>query len=317
MKKPPRIVVIGSLVFDFVARAPRLPRTGETLLGDMFGMFPGGKGANQAVQAARLGAEVYMVGRVGDDLLGERLLSSLHESGVHTEFVKRDPSAQTAACCIHVDSQGNNAIIIVPEANMACSPEDVDAVEEVIQSANAVICQLEIPLPTVAHAVNLAAKHGVLVILNPAPAQQIHESLLSKVTVLTPNEIEAEFLSGIAPSMKPPAGLAHDSWESRVARKLLAAGPQSVIVTLGERGAYLASEQIERLVPTFRVPVVDATAAGDAFNGALAVALAEGQAIEDAVTFANAAGALATTRVGAQPSLASRAEVETLLRETK
>jgi ribokinase len=308
----PRIVVIGSLVFDFVARAPRLPRKGETILGDQFGMFPGGKGANQAVQAGRLGAEVYLVGRIGDDVLGERLLTSLKENGVATDFVRRDPAVKTAACCIHVDEQGNNSIIIVPESNLACSREDVDTAAEVIRAAGMMICQLEIALGTVNYAVEVAARQGVPVILNPAPAQSGLERLLAQVTYVTPNETEAEILTGLPAS----TGTSSESWESAVSRKLLALGPQAVILTVGERGAYLANHDGERLIPTFRVPVLDATAAGDAFTGALGVALAEGRKIEDAIRFANAAGALATTRVGAQPSLASRSEVEQLLAKT-
>src|SRR5438067_2172024 len=153
MKRKPRIVVVGSLVVDFVAKAPRLPRKGETLLGEMFGMFPGGKGANQAVQAGRLGAEVHMVGRVGDDALADLLLASLAESGVGTEFVQRDPLLKTASCCIHVDHDGNNAIIIVPQANLACSAEDVDRAADVVRSADLLVCQLEIPIATVEYAV--------------------------------------------------------------------------------------------------------------------------------------------------------------------
>src|SRR5262249_43185028 len=150
MKAKPRIVVVGSLVVDFVARAPHLPCKGETVLGDMFGMFPGGKGANQAVQAGRLGADVHIVGRVGDDSLAGHLLQSLTESGVATEFVRRDLPLKTASCCIHVDHQGNNAIIIVPQANSACSVEDVDAAAKLLRSADMLLCQLEIPLTTVA-----------------------------------------------------------------------------------------------------------------------------------------------------------------------
>jgi ribokinase len=305
----PRIVVIGSLVFDFVARAPRLPRKGETILGDRFGMFPGGKGANQAVQAARLGAEVYLVGRIGDDVLGERLLASLKENGVATDFVRRDPAVKTAACCIHVDDQGQNAIIIVPEANLACSRADVDAAADVLRSAGVVVCQLEIALPTVEYAVGVAARQGVPVILNPAPAQPLPAELLAQVTILTPNETEAEILTGMPVS--PSSGAF--AWESAVAQKLRMMGPQTVILTLGERGAYLATGDLEQHVPTYPVQVVDATAAGDAFTGALAVALGEGQLMDAAIRFANAAGTLATTRAGAQPSLASRAEVEGLL----
>jgi len=307
MKRRPRIVVVGSLVFDFVAKADRLPRKGETILGEMFGMFPGGKGANQAVQAGRLGAEVFMVGRVGDDFLAESLLSSLQESGVATEFVKRDRSVKTAACCIHVDGQGNNAIIIVPEANQACSQEDVDAARELIRSADVVLCQLEIALSTVAYTIGLAAEHGVPVSLNPAPAQQVPAGVFSRVTILTPNETEAEALAGV------PLSGDLSFWEVEAGQKLLAMGPETVIITLGERGACLLTGEQARRIPTYRVSVVDATAAGDAFNGALAVALAEGRELENAIALANAAGALATTRAGAQPSLPSRDEVEALL----
>jgi len=313
MKTRPRIVVIGSLVFDFVAKAARLPRKGETVLGEMFGMFPGGKGANQAVQAGRLGAEVYMVGRVGDDFLADRLLASLVESGVGTEFVRRDPALKTASCCIHVDNEGNNAIVIVPQANMACSPADVDRAANVLRSSDILLCQLEIPIPTVGYAVAIAAQSGVPVILNPAPAQRIEASLRSQVTILTPNETEAEFLSDIARAAD--AGPTGDSWPGRAAEKMLGFGQQTVVITLGERGAYLATRSVQQLIPAYPVAVVDTTAAGDAFNGALGVALAEGRELAEAVTFANAAGALATTRAGAQPSLAWRQEVDTLMRQ--
>jgi len=304
MKTKPRIVVVGSLVMDFVARGPRLPQKGETILGDMFGMYPGGKGANQSVQAARLGAEVLMVGCVGDDLFGETLLSSLRESNVDTQFVRQDPSVKTAACCIHVDRQGNNAITIVPEANLACGPADIDLAADVIRSADLVVCQLEVPLATVQYALQLAADGQIRTILNPAPAQPLSPTLLATVTILTPNETEAQVLTAEAIGI---------GGESRVARALLSKGPQSVVITLGERGAYLVTRKMERLIPAFQVQVQDATAAGDAFNGALAVALAEGYELEDAIVFANATGALSTTRPGAQPSLPHRSEVDALL----
>jgi ribokinase len=305
MKRRARIVVAGSLVFDFVARAPRLPRKGETVLGEQFGMYPGGKGANQAVQAARLGAEVFLIGCVGRDFLGDRLLASLQESRVNSDFVRRDAALQTAACCIHVDHEGQNTIVIVPEANQACSPEDVSAAAEVIRTADVLVCQLEIPLATVTHAAELAARDQIRFLLNPAPAQPLPDSLLAVTTVVTPNEIEAEILTGLPPSL--PA------WESRAAQELCRRGAATAILTLGERGAYLATTSAGRLIAGYRVPVIDATAAGDAFSGALAVALAEGKELSEGVAFANAAGALATTRPGAQPSLATRAEVEELL----
>jgi ribokinase len=310
--KRPRIVVVGSLVFDFVARASRLPQPGETLLGDRFGMFPGGKGANQAVQAGRLGAEVFLIGRVGDDFLADRLVASLAESGVVTDFVRRDTSVKTAACCIHVDAAGQNAIVIVPEANAACSPDDVDAAARIIAGADVLLCQLEVPVPTVVHAFRLAAARGVRTILNPAPAHPDAAGLCAGVTVLTPNESEAEALAAQAAGSPTPPHPQTD-WESSTAHRLWRLGANHVVITCGARGAYLASPERERLIPTYPVAVVDTTAAGDAFNGALAVALAEGQELVQAVAFANAAGAASTTRPGAQPSLAWRPEVEALM----
>lgn len=310
MSNKARIVVVGSLVFDFVARAIRLPNSGETLLGDFFGMFPGGKGANQAVQAGRLGADVHMVGCVGDDFPGERLLNSLRENGVATQLVRRDATARTAACCIHVDAHGNNAIVMVPEANAACSVADVEAAREWIALADVLLLQLEIPLDTVARAIQIAGEHEIPVILNPAPAQVLPPEFLSRITVLTPNEIEAEMMSGLNRSGRTSAR----AWENQAAGVLRQRGAPTVIITLAERGAHLTTEGLEAVVPTFAVQAVDSTAAGDAFNGALAVALAEGRGILDATRFANAAGALATTKPGAQPSLAGRADVEALMR---
>ena len=310
MKQRPRIVVLGSLVFDFVARAPRLPRLGETLLGDFFGMFPGGKGANQAVQAGRLGAEVFMIGRVGQDFLGEQLLTSLRASGVTTEFVREDTAVKTAACCIHVDAQGQNAIVIVPEANLACGREDVDAAAKVIRSADVLVCQLEIPVATVAYAVALAAEQRRTVILNPAPAQPLPESILACVTVLTPIDTEAEVLTG-CPVKQPGHGEPDFCASlSKAAAQLLGSGVENVIITLGEQGAYLRTKEREQHYPAFPITPVDTTAAGDAFNGALAVALGEGKSMDEAIRFANAAGALSTTRAGAQPSMARRDALE-------
>jgi ribokinase len=309
MKHRPRIVVIGSLVMDFVAKGARLPDKGETVLGESFGMFPGGKGANQAVQASRLGAEVFMVGSVGDDSFGDALVTSLKESHVDTRFVQKRAALKTAACCIHVDAEGNNSIVIVPEANIACTEDQVDAAAGVIESAHIVLCQLEIPITTVEYAFCLAARHEVRTILNPAPARPLSRALLSATSILTPNETEARALL--------PAASSEDLSESGVANALFALGPQAVIVTLGERGAYLLSEGTHCLVRAFPIDVKDATAAGDAFNGALAVGLSEGRDLLEAVTFANAAGALAATCDGAQPSLAWRKEVETFLDERR
>ena len=309
-----RIVVVGSIVFDCVATADRLPRKGETVLGRTFGMFSGGKGANQAVQAARLGAEVYMIGRVGDDPLADQVLKSLQASMVDTRYVKRDPSVCTGACCIHVDAVGDNAIIIVPEANMACAPEDVDAARDVLASADILLCQLEIALPTVAHTLDLAEKIGLRAILNPAPAQPVPDGLFAKAMVLTPNETEAEFFSGLPLPSPTPTDRGNIDWELKASQRLRQMGASTVVITLGQRGALLVVGDGAQRIPAYRVSAVDVTAAGDAFNGALAVALAEGQEMEQAVAYANAAGALAASRAGAQPSLAGRHEVEDFLK---
>lgn len=312
-RERPRIVVVGSIVFDCVAMADRLPRKGETVLGQRFGMFSGGKGANQAVQAARLGAEVFMVGRVGNDFLAEHVLKNLKASGVDTRYITQDPSVATGACCIHVDAAGDNTIVIVPEANMACSPDDVDAAREVLALADVLLCQFEIPKPTVVYALNMAAKLGVQTVLNPAPAASIEDGLCSKVTVLTPNETEAEIISGVPLPSRESVGHNGDAWEIEASAKLLRMGPQAIVITLGSRGACLTSPNGQQTIPSYRVTPVDATAAGDAFNGALAVAMAEGRDMEQAVRFANAAGALAATRAGSQPSLATRRELDGFL----
>jgi ribokinase len=310
----PRIAVVGSIVFDCVATADRLPRKGETVLGRTFGMFSGGKGANQAVQAARLGAEVFMIGRVGDDPLADQVLESLRASGVDTRYVKRDPSVRTGACCIHVDAAGDNAIIIVPEANMACSPEDVDAARDVLSSADILLCQLEIAMPTVVHTLDMAAEMGLRVVLNPAPAQPAPDGLFAKAMVLTPNETEAEFFSGEALPSRAAADHGDVGWEIRASEQLQRMGAATVVITLGHRGAFVAAGNGHERVPAYRVSAVDVTAAGDAFNGALAVALAENRGLAQAVAYANAAGAIAASRAGAQPSLATRREFEDFLK---
>lgn len=313
-KKRPRVAVVGSLVFDCVAMAERLPRKSETVLGRAFNTFSGGKGANQAVAAARLGGDVFMIGRVGDDARADFVLDSLRTSGVDTRFIKRDPSAGTGACCIHVDAAGDNSIIIVPQANLACCPQDVDAARDLLATVDVVICQLEIALPTVVHAVELAVQLGVRAILNPAPAAPVPAGLFSRATIITPNETEAEFYAHV-PLPADGAGDASGVWEAEASAKLLALGPQTVIITLGSRGAYLAAGRKRLLVPSFPVTAVDSTAAGDAFNGALALALAEGADIEQAIVFANAAGALAATKAGAQSSMPARVEVDELLKK--
>jgi ribokinase len=307
LSKSPRVVVVGSLVFDFVASAAELPKPGETLLGNHFGMYPGGKGANQAVQAARLGAEVFLVGRVGTDALGDQLLENLRKDDVNAEFITRDSKVGTAACCIHVDQQGRNSIVIVPQANAALTAEHIEAARSVIESANIVLAQLEVPVAAVQRAFELARGSRVPTILNPAPAQPLPAGLIENCDYLTPNEPETESLTGINQSET------REGWERRAAGELREQHPVNVIITLAERGCYALTSERELMVPSFNVKTVDTTAAGDAFNGALAVGLAEQREFAEALRFANAAGALATTARGAQPSLSGRKDVENLM----
>ena len=301
-----RIAVVGSLNVDLVARAPRLPAPGETVIGGELMRFPGGKGANQAVAAARLGGRVSMIGCVGDDEHGDLLLESLRAAGVDGGRVRRDPGAASGAAIVAVDERGENAIVVAPGANLRLVPVDVAAAEEEMAGAAVLLLQLEVPLETVIAAARLGRRRGVAVVLDPAPARPLPDELLASVDVLVPNETEAEALTGISPD--DPAA------QQAAAKRLRERGVGAVVLTLGARGAYLgAPDGTTARVPAFEVAAVDTTAAGDAFVGGLAVALAEGRPLAEAVRWGGAAGALAATRPGAQPSLPSRAEVESLL----
>jgi ribokinase len=290
-----RIVVVGSVNTDMVIKGPRLPRPGETVVGGRFVMVPGGKGANQAVAAARLGAHVALVAKVGQDLLGEQAVESYRREGIQTDLVFRDPAIHTGVALILVDAGGENLISVASGANAALSPADVDRAADLIAGADLLMLQLEIPLETVCRAAQLAAAAGVRVILDPAPAAPLPRELLGDATFLTPNEHEAERLTDVA---------VHDEASARAAaRRLLGEGARNVIITLGAKGALLAWPRGEILIAAPTVAAVDSTAAGDAFNGGLAWALGRGLPIEEAVRQACAVGALATTRLGAQSSL--------------
>lgn len=289
------IVVVGSLNMDLVVRAPRLPKVGETILGSDFRTFPGGKGANQAVAAARLGHAVKMIGRVGNDAFGEALLATVARDGVDTTHIRRDPQAATGVALITVEEQGNNAIVVAPGANARLTPEDINAAEDILKGASVLLLQLECPLSAVAHAIHLARQHQVLVVLNPAPAQTLEADLLERVDYLIPNQTELALLAG------------QDSIQAAM-RVLFQHGVKNLVVTLGEEGALVANGQQEIHLPAYRVPVVDTTAAGDAFAAAFAVALAEGHDLLEAARWGNAAGALTVTKAGAQPSLPTRQE---------
>jgi len=289
-----------------VVKSARIPAPGETVLGGKFVMAAGGKGANQAVAAARLGAEVSFVARVGDDLFGQTAIENFKREGICVDYVTKDPQKPSGVALILVDDRGENVISVAPGANAELSPDDVRKARLAIEQANVVLIQLEVPLETVAEAARVGAESGATVILNPAPAQALDDRLLRHITVLTPNETECGLLTGLSP--KDPAELV------KAAQELRRRGVQTVVITLGGTGSFVYNGEIGVAVPTVKIQPVDTTAAGDAFNGALAVALAEGQQLAQAVRFANLAGAFAATRLGAQPSLPTRAELRELER---
>lgn len=302
---PAHVVVVGSLNMDLVARAPRIPAPGETLLGGEFRTVPGGKGANQAVAAARLGARVSMVGRLGADDFATQLLANLEADGIDHSAVIQDASTTTGVALIVVADDGQNSIVVASGANMQVTPDDVDAAAETIAAADVLLLQLEIPLDAVQRAAEIAHEHGVPVVLNPAPARDLPADLLSRVDVLIPNESETALLTGLPVDTGAELEAA--------ARALLDRGISTAILTLGARGAMLATGSEVEIIPTFKVQPVDTTAAGDAFVAGFSVALAEGKPVAEAVRWGNAAGALAATRLGAQTSLPRRAELEQLL----
>jgi ribokinase len=289
---------------DLVVQAPRMPAPGETIAGKDLQMIPGGKGANQAAAASKLGGRVSMVGAVGEDAFGPRLVENLGGQGVDTREVRRLSDVASGTALIIVDDGGENSIVISPGANGRLSPADVDGIEGLLEEAQLLLLQLEVPLETVERAVELAARHPVRVVLNPAPALQLGRDLLAGVDILVPNETEAGTLTGVLGgnerALREAAGVLRD-W-----------GVKTVIVTLGPAGALLVDDEGARRVSAHAVEAVDTTAAGDAFIGGLAVALNRGWAMDEAVRYATCAGTLATTKFGAQPSLPTRREADEL-----
>ncbi|MBU0641026.1 MAG: ribokinase [Planctomycetes bacterium] len=299
-----QILVVGSVNMDLVVSAPRIPRPGETIIGGRFDTFPGGKGANQAVAAARLGADVALVGRVGDDANGRSLRATLQQAGVDCRYVRTTAAAASGVALIVVSEAGENAICVAPGANGQLMPQDIDEAEALLAAARVCIVQLEVPLPTVLRMLELARRHGVETILDPAPVPaQLPDGLLD-VDILTPNQSEA-------------AQLLHTDVAGQtsymIANQLRARGARAVVLKLGAQGAFVRETQVADHVPAHVVDVVDSTAAGDAFTAALAVGRSAGVALSQAARFANAAGALTCAGRGAQPSLPTRAEVEALL----
>jgi ribokinase len=300
------VVVVGSSNTDMILRVAHVPRPGETLLGGLFSTAAGGKGANQAVAAARAGGNVTFVARLGLDSFGDEALEGFKREGIMLSHVTRDPSQPSGVALIFVGADGENSIGVAGGANQRLSPRDVGAARKVIAGARVLLLQLETPLETVRAAADIGSRAGIEVILNPAPAQSLPDALLRKITLLTPNETEASMLTGISVSDVSSA--------TRAARALQLRGARNVIVTLGANGALVASGRDARWVPGFKVKAVDTTAAGDVFNGALAVRLAEGSPIMEAVRFAHAAAAISVTRAGAQPSIPTRREIDAKLR---
>lgn len=298
----PRILVIGSSNTDMVIQSNRIPRPGETILGGRFFMNPGGKGANQAVAAARLGGNVLFMAKVGNDIFGNKAKEHFDKEGIDTSVVITDHENPSGVALITVDSKGENAIVVAPGSNSTLSVVDIDANKHVLQHADIIIMQLEIPVQTVAYVAQLAKAFDKKVILNPAPAALLPDEVYDKLFLITPNEVETEMLSGIK--------LQSENDYKNAALYFNKKGVQHVIFTLGNKGAYINCEAFTGIIPSSKVNAVDTTAAGDVFNGALGVALAEGKDMRTAVRFACQAAAISVTRNGAQASAPYRNEVE-------
>jgi ribokinase len=309
---PSSIVVVGSINLDLVCAGKRIPAPGETLKGDSFKTFHGGKGANQAVAVARLGHPVNMIGKVGDDDFGDRLRRGLRDTRVGVRNVSEAKGVSSGVALITVDSGGQNSITVVPGANDCLLPKDLEKCLPQLRSAGMILTQLEIPMETVDYLCAIACRFEIPVMLDPAPARPIPQKVLRNVAYLTPNETETCALCNLAPDDLTPANVAP------VAETLLKSGPSNVIIKMGKRGAYIAAaDGLRRMVPSFKVKAVDSTAAGDAFNAGVAVGLVRGMSLADAVRYGAAVGALSATRAGAQPSMPSEREVARLVGTSK
>lgn len=297
-----KILVIGSCNTDMVISMDHLPLPGETLIGGEFFMNSGGKGANQAVAAARLGGNVSFIAKVGNDPFGKRALEQYRAEGIDVKHILTDPEQPSGVALIMVDAQGENSIAVASGANAHLTTKDINNAKEILSRADIVLMQLETPITTVEHAANVAKRSGAKVILNPAPAQPLPESLLQNLYILIANETEAEFISGTQ--------ITDMDSVARAADILCDKGVEKVVITLGSRGAFVKERGNYHQIPGLKVKAVDATAAGDTFCGALCVALAEGKNLTEAVTFANRCAAVTVTRMGAQSSLPYRSEIE-------
>lgn len=299
------VVVIGSCNMDMTVRCKDLPIPGQTMLGDSFHTNPGGKGANQAVAAAKLGASTQIVARVGNGMFVPRFFESYDKVGLGHEYVIRDPDTPSGTALIFVDDEGENMIVVAPGANLKLTPDDVEAALPVIEGAKVMIMQLEVPMETVIHAARLAKRSGTTVILNPAPVRALPQELLENVDIIVANEVEVMILSG--------AKDVDTSTAATACRPIIEKGVGHVITTLGKDGAVITGGDGASKVRGFKVNAIDTTSAGDTFVGALACALTEGKSLEEATRFANAAAALSATKQGAQQSMPTREEVDEML----
>ena len=300
-----KIVIVGSINTDMIVKVPRIPKPGETILGGKFSTAAGGKGANLAVAAARAGGDVTLIARVGNDMFGKQALEDFESNNINAKYIKTDNAEPSGVALIFVDEKGENSIAVASGANARLSHRDVTEAEEVIKSADILLMQLETPMESVKRAAKKAKEAGVKVILNPAPACPLDNTLLSTLYVITPNESEAELLTDISVTDFPSA--------EKAAFILLDRGVEVAIITMGSKGALIKTRELTKIVPGFKVNAVDSTAAGDVFNGSLVVAMAEGKTLEETVQFANAAAALSVTKLGAQPSAPKRVEIERML----
>ncbi|WP_207909165.1 ribokinase [Pedobacter sp. ok626] len=295
------ILVVGSSNTDMVIKTAHLPVAGETTLGGVFFMNPGGKGANQAVAAARLGGNVTFICKTGNDIFGRQSKQLFQKEGINTDHILSDPDNPSGVALITVDQNAENCIVVASGANATLSVSDLENIEQLIGQAKIVLIQLEIPLATVAHVVQMAAAKGVKIVLNPAPACSLSDALLSNISVITPNRTEAEILSGIT---------VNDMGSAKKAAQIIKEkGVETVIITLGREGALILHDNEFMHIHAPLVEAIDTTAAGDVFNGAFTVALSENKSIRDAVTFACSASAISVTRLGAQSSVPSRNEI--------
>lgn len=296
-----KIVVIGSSNTDFVIKTERIPEPSETVMGGVFMMAAGGKGANQAVAAARLGGDAIFVSKVGDDIFGRQAIDNYKKDGLPGQYIISSSEAATGVATITIDKNGENSIVVAPGANNLLCPADIDKVAAEIAAADYLLLQLEIPMETVTYAAKIAFENGTKVVLNPAPAATLPQELISYLYLITPNCKECQLISGVQINNEQDA--------RKAAEELISRGVKNVIVTLGSKGSIVVSEGKCTFVEAQKVKAVDTTAAGDVFNGAAVVALSEGLSLEEAARFATKASAIAVTRMGAQPSIPYRKEI--------